>query len=325
MDGNKDDALKCLKIGKEALDTGNRARAPKFLTKACRLNPTLAVDDHLSSTAERESDERTVPESSGSSPSRPSDQPSIRQRNQSTRSAASSPLTGAAGSYTEEQIKIVKQIKGKKDHYEILGLEKTCSSEDVRKAYRKLLLKVHPDKNKAPGAEEAFKSVSEAFQCLSNEESRKKYDLGSEEPTYERKASAYSGTEFDMDEILRYFFFGGMPPASATTRNFGHRTGARRGNHGSIGSKPGFSLPRLYPYEYKYTAQKGVNFHVRSTKFEQDYPVNSPEPQRIEENVESDYYSVLAQDCRFELQQQQRWFIGETPHCDLLQKFPSAA
>ncbi|KAK8602163.1 hypothetical protein V6N13_058184 [Hibiscus sabdariffa] len=127
MDGNKDDALKCLKIGKEALGTGNRAR----LTKACRLNPALAVDDLLSSTAKRESDDWTVPESSGSSPSRPSDQPSIRQRNQSTRSAASSPSTGAAGSYTEEQIKIVKQIKGKKDHYEILGLEKTCSSEDV--------------------------------------------------------------------------------------------------------------------------------------------------------------------------------------------------
>ncbi|KAK8682927.1 hypothetical protein V6N13_039006 [Hibiscus sabdariffa] len=214
--------------------------------QACHLNPTLAVDDLLSSTAERESDERTVPESSGSSPYRLSDQPSIRQRNQSTQSAGSSPSTGAVGSYTEEQIKIVKQIKGKKDHYEILGLEKTCSSEDVRKAYRKLSLKVHPGKNKAPGAEEAFKSVSEAFQCLSNEESRKKYDLvGSEEPTYERKASAYgggngfngfSGTEFDVDEILRYFFFGGMPPASATTQNFGHRTGARRRNHGSIGS-----------------------------------------------------------------------------------------
>ncbi|KAK8682928.1 hypothetical protein V6N13_039007 [Hibiscus sabdariffa] len=60
-------------------------------------------------------------------------------------------------------------------------------------------------------------------------------------------------------------------------------------------------------------------------QFEQDYPVNSPEPQRIEENVESDYYSVLAQNCRFELQQQQWRFIRETPHCDLLQKFPSAA
>ncbi|XVE71440.1 hypothetical protein DITRI_Ditri10aG0150200 [Diplodiscus trichospermus] len=368
MDGNKDDALKCLKIGKEALDGGDRARALKFLTKARRLDPTLPLDNLLSAAAESESDGRTSPESPGStkgpSQSKPSDHPSIRQRNPSTGSAASSSSspTASAGGYTEEQITIVKQIKKKKDYYEILGLEKTCSVEDVRKAYRKLSLKVHPDKNKAPGAEEAFKAVSKAFQCLSNEESRKKYDLvGSDEPVYERRASAYRGgggngfngfydADFDADEIFRSFFFGGMPPATTQFRsfNFGPGMGARTGDHGSTGfnlrmliqllpvllifllnflpsSEPIFSLSRSYPYEYKFTTEKGVNYYVRSTKFEQDYPVNSPERIRIEDRAEREYYSVLAQNCRFELQRQQWGFIRETPHCDLLQKFQSAA
>ncbi|EOY31036.1 Heat shock protein DnaJ, N-terminal with domain of unknown function (DUF1977), putative [Theobroma cacao] len=90
-------------------------------------------------------------------------------------------------------------------------------------------------------------------------------------------------------------------------------------------SEPVYSVSRSYPYEYKFTTQKGVNYYVRSTKFEQDYPLNSPERIKIEERVERDYYSVLAQNCRFELQRQQWGFIRETPHCDLLQKFQSAA
>lgn len=72
--------------------------------------------------------------------------------------------------YTDEHVHLVKQIKTKKDYYSILGVEKSCSVEEIRKAYRKLSLKVHPDKNKAPGSEEAFKKVSKAFKCLSEDE-----------------------------------------------------------------------------------------------------------------------------------------------------------
>lgn len=63
-----------------------------------------------------------------------------------------------------------------KDYYKILGVAKTASDDDLKKAYRKLALKYHPDKNKAPGAEERFKEVAEAYEVLSDKRKRETYD-----------------------------------------------------------------------------------------------------------------------------------------------------
>jgi len=60
------------------------------------------------------------------------------------------------------------------DYYEVLGLARTATEKEIKKAYRKLALKYHPDKNK--GGEEAFKRVSEAYDCLGDAEKRKAYD-----------------------------------------------------------------------------------------------------------------------------------------------------
>ncbi|GLT38301.1 hypothetical protein SLA2020_125580 [Shorea laevis] len=62
MDGNKDDALKCLQIGKEALDVGDQARALNFLTKARCLDPSLAIDDLLV-VAGKDSNDQSMPNS----------------------------------------------------------------------------------------------------------------------------------------------------------------------------------------------------------------------------------------------------------------------
>jgi chaperone protein DnaJ len=68
-------------------------------------------------------------------------------------------------------------MDNKRDYYEVLGVSKTATPEEIKKAYRKLAIKYHPDKN--PGdkaAEEKFKEAAEAYEVLSNEEKRQKYD-----------------------------------------------------------------------------------------------------------------------------------------------------
>src|ERR671929_1415175 len=64
------------------------------------------------------------------------------------------------------------------DFYKVLGVDRKASQDEIKKAYRKLARKYHPDTNKDPGAEERFKAVSEAYDVLGDPEKRKKYDRG---------------------------------------------------------------------------------------------------------------------------------------------------
>ena len=72
-------------------------------------------------------------------------------------------------------------MKMGKDYYKILGISKGASEDDVRKAYRKMALKFHPDKNKSAGAEEKFKEIAEAYEVLSDKRKREIYDKYGEE------------------------------------------------------------------------------------------------------------------------------------------------
>ena len=62
------------------------------------------------------------------------------------------------------------------DYYDILGISKNTDEKEIKKAYRKLALKYHPDRNKSKDAEEKFKEISTAYAVLSNPEKRKVYD-----------------------------------------------------------------------------------------------------------------------------------------------------
>ncbi|XP_005096253.1 dnaJ homolog subfamily B member 9 [Aplysia californica] len=66
---------------------------------------------------------------------------------------------------------------GAQDYYEVLGLKKDASAKDIKKAFRKLALKYHPDKNKEEGAKEKFLEIGKAYDVLSDPEKKKKYDM----------------------------------------------------------------------------------------------------------------------------------------------------
>ncbi len=67
-------------------------------------------------------------------------------------------------------------MASKRDFYEILGVSKTATKEELKKAYRKLALQFHPDRNKEPDAEAKFKEINEAYEVLSDEQKRATYD-----------------------------------------------------------------------------------------------------------------------------------------------------
>lgn len=88
-----------------------------------------------------------------------------------------------------------------RDYYEILGLSKDASPEDIKKTYRKLALKYHPDRNKDAGAEEKFKEISEAYAVLSDDEKRAQYD---------RFGHAGINGQYSAEDIFRGADFGGF-------------------------------------------------------------------------------------------------------------------
>jgi curved DNA-binding protein len=140
-----------------------------------------------------------------------------------------------------------------KDYYKILGVDKTASQEEIKKKYRKLAVKYHPDKN--PGdkaAEEKFKEISEANDVLSDPEKRKKYDeMGANWKYYEQQAAqggynrgqrgqqhggGYTSGDFqgfeggDFSDFFESFFGGGGGGSPFGSGGGQRRTQAYRGS-----------------------------------------------------------------------------------------------
>lgn len=100
----------------------------------------------------------------------------------------------------------------KRDYYEILGVDKGASQDEIKKAYRKVAIKFHPDKNPDnPEAEENFKEAAEAYEILSNTEKRQQYDRFGHAGM---NGGGFSGQGMNMEDIFSQFgdIFGGGSP-----------------------------------------------------------------------------------------------------------------
>lgn len=96
------------------------------------------------------------------------------------------------------------------DYYKVLGVDKSASDEEIKKAYRKLAMKYHPDKNKGDkSSEEKFKQLSEAYAVLSDKEKRNQYDQFGANGFRQRYSEEDIFRGFDFSDIFREFGLGG--------------------------------------------------------------------------------------------------------------------
>jgi molecular chaperone DnaJ len=101
----------------------------------------------------------------------------------------------------------------KRDYYEVLGVDRSANDEEIRKAYRKLAMQYHPDRNKGDkNAEEKFKEVGEAYAVLTNPDKRARYDRFGHAAMGPGASPGQppGGFEFDLSDALRQFMEGGL-------------------------------------------------------------------------------------------------------------------
>ncbi|OUS42415.1 DnaJ domain-containing protein [Ostreococcus tauri] len=224
MDAHEAD--RCCDVAENALETARSRhdldKAERFADKALRIDPKCArarkIKSRCASRSKRGFDAGTSSERTETRTETATGRTS-REAEAQTRGGAA-----ASGKGTPEQERLIAGIKrAGNDYYKVLGLEKGSGEVEVKKAYKKMALKLHPDKCRAAGAEDAFKLVNKAFACLSDPQKRAAFDrYGSDEPSaggfggagVRRRPGGAQGFDFDADidpaEIFNMFFNGGM-------------------------------------------------------------------------------------------------------------------
>ena len=159
-----------------------------------------------------------------------------------------------------------------RDYYDILGIARSASADEIKSAYRKLARKFHPDVSKAPDAERRFAEVQEAYAVLSDEQKRKLYDqFGHAGPASASGAGAWSGGgagggragfDVDVDDLGSMFdTFFGAPGAGG-----GFRTGRGGRTAGPAGRRPRSAAPTEVELPLSFlTAARGGKERVRLT------------------------------------------------------------
>nr|CAH8869794.1 unnamed protein product [Trichobilharzia regenti] len=307
MNANKDEAQKCILIARRRLSVGERDAARKFLLKALKLDPHITYEglEFLIRPRSRSSSVREGSQESQGSPERTSESSKGRQ---------------SGKEYTKTQADSLKKVLSCKDYYEILGVSRTASDEEIKKAYRILALKFHPDKNSTPGAAEAFKKIKKASEVLMDTEKRQRYDQfgADEEQVRSAQVHRHGDTFFQNDADVFTMFFNGGFPFAQVYRDHRHtrqrsRESERESNYfvyiqlvpliilfglsffsNLFVKDPYFSLTKSNKYYIeRQTGTHKLPYFVKKT-FEQDFSGNIV---HLENQVEEEYISNLRFRC----------------------------
>lgn len=164
-----------------------------------------------------------------------------------------------------------------KSLYETLGVSESASADEIKKAYRKLARKYHPDINKDPESQDKFKEINAAYEVLSDSEKKAQYDQFGDQMFGGQNFSDFArsqGGEVDLDDILRSMFGGGgfSSGGFGSSRGFGGQSG-----FGGSGFGGGYGAPDLdikttitVPFitsvlggKHHVTTESGENFDIK--------------------------------------------------------------
>nr|CDS18886.1 DnaJ protein subfamily B 2 [Echinococcus granulosus] len=321
MEANRDAAVLCVERAVSYFKQGNTTEAMRFAKKAKNLFPGVNIPDFIS-LGNGDTDVRRRRSVSHS-------------RNESVNGESRrSRERSEEKSFTKSQVESVRRIMACQDLYSVLGVPKDATEDDIKRAYKRyrfrllvsspcfsLARRFHPDKNKAPGATEAFKKIGNAFNVLVDAEKRRHYDqfgtVDEERPPVTRRHGVYTfdgNTGFDA-EFINMFFNGGFPFAQNVryTRHAQHHDSNHENNYFAyiqilpllilfglsflsnfLVKDPVFSLQRTSKYTVqRHTQAHSLPYYVKET-FPQEYDGSI---RHIENQVLEQHLYVLRDKC----------------------------
>lgn len=159
--------------------------------------------------------------------------------------------------------------QAKKDYYKSLGVERDASSKDIKKAFRKMALKYHPDKNPDTDTTKKFREVAEAYEVLSDEDKRRQYDRKGHNAWGSADSGGFKPGNFNFDDLFKGFddqFFKDMN--MDMKGHFANHFGSHKAAHEGAGGA--FNFHENLNFEDLFNSPFGHNHHDDSDMFGRD-------------------------------------------------------
>jgi len=183
----KDSAAQAYTLGMQAFKRKDFDRAAKYLKKSIKYHPTREAQHLLSNIETLKAKQKSY------------------QKQRKTTPQYKPPQTQKASEDVKDPE--IRRILNEKDYYALFGIEQDFTEEkNLTKKYRKLAMKFHPDRNQLPGAEDAFKKIASAYECLKDPQKRRLYDqYGTDAP--EVRQMNHQFHHMHPEDIIRMFGF----------------------------------------------------------------------------------------------------------------------